>query len=255
MDGLSTGDPQVLFTAAPASARGIVVVLHGGRERSQAVVRGNQLAVLRMVLIARRIAAAGAGQLVVARVLNRLRGWNGQQMSPVQDARAAVELLRSRFGADLPICLVGHSMGGRTAMRVADEHGVRSVVGLAPWLPPGEPTAQLRGKRVLIVHGRGDRMTSAAGSAAFARSITRQGATVSYVDVPGEGHSMLRRQDAFDGLAAGFAAGTLLLSSAGASVGAVPPADDASPAAARTPTGTPGDLLRRALAGEPWLVA
>lgn len=254
MDDLSTTDPQVLFAAAPTSPRGIVVVLHGGRERSQAVVRANQLAVLRMALIARRIATAGTGQLVVARVLNRLRGWNGEQMSPVHDARAGVELLRARFGADLPICLVGHSMGGRTAMRMADEAGVRSVVGLAPWLPPGEPTAQLRGKRVLIVHGRADRMTSAAGSAAFARSIARQGATVTYVDVPGEGHSMLRRQDAFDGLAAGFAAGTLL-GGVQAQDAAARPAENGNGLGGRPATGVPGGLLGQALAGEPWLVA
>ncbi len=253
MDDLSTADPQVLFSAAPASPRGLVVVLHGGRERSEAVVRANQLAVLRMALIARRIAAAGAGQLVVARVLNRFRGWNGDQMSPVRDARGAMELLRSRFGADLPICLVGHSMGGRTAMRVAGEHGVRSVVGLAPWLPPGEPTAQLRGKQVLIVHGRADRMTSAAGSAAFARSIARQGATVSYVEVPREGHSMLRRQDAFDGLAAGFAAATLLGAGTATSDGS--PGGDSRRVGARIGAEVPADLLRKALAGEAWLVA
>ena len=233
---------RVVLTAAPEQARGIVVVLHGGRERSQAPVRGNQLAVLRMALTANRVAAA-AGRLVVARVVNQVRGWNGAAMAPVADARAALDELRERFGPDLPICLVGHSLGGRTAMRVADAAGVRSIVGLAPWLPPGEPTAQLRDRQVLILHGTRDRTTSPSASADFARSIARQGAAVSYVTVPGDGHGLMRRRHLVDGLTADFAVATL----AGTS------ADDL--AGHRTTSGRDTRLLRSVLAGEPWLAA
>ena len=233
--------PRLILTRAPKKPAGIVLVLHGGREDGWTPVRTHQLAVVRMIPIARRIAAAGRGQLAVVRVLDVVRGWNGAASSPVADAQWAVAHALERFG-DLPVGLVGHSMGGRAAMRAAGSPNVRSVVGLAPWLPAGEPTEQLRGKQVLIVHGSADRMTSPAGSAAFARSLAGVAAQVSYVEVPGEKHAMLRRRDAFDGLAAAFATGTLL-------------GPDAARTGRRTETGPLSNLLRQALAGNSWLVA
>ena len=176
-------DPKLIFTRAPKNPDGIALVLHGGREVGQAPVRGNQLAVVRMIPIAHRIAAAARGRLAIVRVLDVVRGWNGSAASPVADAEWAVSRTLERFG-DLPVSLVGHSMGGRAAMRAAGAPNVRSVVGLAPWLPPGEPTTQLRDKQVLIVHGSADRMTSPARSAAFARALVGVAAQVSYVERP-----------------------------------------------------------------------
>ena len=45
---------------------------------------------------------------------------------------------------DLPVVLLGHSMGARTAVAVADDPNVPGVVALAPWFPPGEPVEPLR---------------------------------------------------------------------------------------------------------------
>jgi alpha-beta hydrolase superfamily lysophospholipase len=233
--------PRLIVTAAPERPDGIVVVLHGGREHGRAPVRLNQLAVLRMVPIARRIAAAGQGRLAVVRVLDAVRGWNGVDASPVADARWAVGQTQERFG-DLPVALVGHSMGGRAAMRAADAPNVHAVVGLAPWLPAGEPTEQLRTRQVLIVHGTGDRMTDPNRSAAFAAALDGVAAQVSYVQVPGEKHAMLRRRDAFDGLAAGFVTGTLL-------------GPQSARIGRRTETAPLTNILRQSLAGERWLVA
>ena len=166
--------PRLITTAAPKRPDGIVLVLHGGRENGRSPVRANQLAVLRMVPIARRVAAAGRGRLAVVRVLDVVRGWNGADASPVADTHWAVEQCLERFG-DLPVGLIGHSMGGRAALRAAGARNARCVVGLAPWLPPGEPTEQLRGRRVLIVHGSADRMTSPAGTGQL-RQRPRRGA-------------------------------------------------------------------------------
>jgi hypothetical protein len=233
--------PRLVATAAPKSPDGIVLVLHGGRENDPSPVRASQLPVLRMIPIARRVAAAGHGRLAVVRVLDVVRGWNGPDAAPVADTRWAVEQCLERYG-DLPVGFIGHSMGGRAAMRAADAPNVRSVVGLAPWLPPGEPTSQLRGRRVLIVHGSADRMTSPDGSAAFARSLAGVAERISYVSVPDEKHAMLRRRDAFDGVAAAFTAATLL-------------GTDSASAGRRTKTDPVANVIRRALAGERWLVA
>jgi len=47
-------------TTPSADVRGIALVLHGGRETSTDPVRAHQLAVLRMVPFARRLASARA---------------------------------------------------------------------------------------------------------------------------------------------------------------------------------------------------
>lgn len=189
----------------------VVLVLHGGRELSSDPVRARQLAVLRMIPFARRIAHRGAGRVAVARLRYATRGWNAAAGSPapVADAEWALRRLTERFPG-LPIGLVGHSMGGRTALRVGGHPQVRGVVGLAPWLPEREPVGQLAGRRVLLMHGTADRMTSPAGTAAFAARIEAAGASVSLVSVYGEGHSMLRRAQLWHEMAAHFVLSTVL---------------------------------------------
>jgi acetyl esterase/lipase len=100
----------------------------------------------------------------------------------------------------------------------------------------------LRGKRVLLVHGSADRVTSPAQSAAFARSLAGIAEQVSFVDVPGEQHAMLRRRDAFDGLAAAYTTAALL-------------GPEAARSGRRTETGPLADTIRQAVAGQPWLTA
>jgi dienelactone hydrolase len=186
-----------------------VLVLHGGRENSVVPTRAGQLAALRMVPIARRINRLERDRLVVARLRYAVRGWNGELESPVSDARWALDQLSVRF-PDLPIGLVGHSMGGRTALRVAGHDGVRSVVALAPWLPRGEPTRQLAGRKVLLVHGSADRMTSPRGSAVVAEQLREAGVAASFIEIVGERHAMLRKPRLWHDLSAGFLTVTLL---------------------------------------------
>lgn len=192
-----------------ANPQGVVLVLHGGREASTEAVRSRQLAVLRMIPIARRIEAVGGGLLAVARLRYAVRGWNGDLRSPVGDTEWALEQLARRYPG-LPVGLVGHSMGGRTALRAGGHPAVRSVVGLAAWLPREEPLEHLAGRRVLLVHGNRDRMTSAKGSAATASRLQAAGVAASYVEIDGERHAMLRRPRLWHDLAAGFMAATLL---------------------------------------------
>ncbi|MFL6163464.1 MAG: dienelactone hydrolase family protein [Jatrophihabitantaceae bacterium] len=204
--------PRLVDVAAarnPAGAQAVVLLLHGGRAVSSQPVRSNQLAVLRMVPIARRIAAAGRGNLAVFRLRFGVRGWNGDQMSPVADANWALAELLGRY-PDRPIGLLGHSMGARTALRVGGHEGVRGIVGLAPWLLPGEPIRQLAGRQVLLIHGDQDRMTSATLSARFSDQLRSAGVTSSFVSVRGDGHAMLRRAVLWNELATAFLLGTLL---------------------------------------------
>jgi dienelactone hydrolase len=185
-----------------AVAGGVVVVAHGGRSRSTAPTTAYDPAVLRMIPVAAAIRRAVDGDgAVVRRPRFRVRGWNGPEASPVPDLNRALDDLAGRFG---PIVLVGHSMGGRAVMRAAGHPRVVAVAGLAPWLPPGEPVGQLAGRRVLLVHGTGDRVTSPAETWAYAdraREVT-QTATIEVRDTE---HAMLRRARLWHHLAADFA--------------------------------------------------
>jgi dienelactone hydrolase len=137
----------------------------------------------------------------------RYRGWNGDEMSPVPDARWALDEVRRCHG-DVPVVLIGHSMGGRTAQRVADDASVRGVAALAPWLFDTEPTEQLAGRAVRIAHGDGDKVTSARASRRYADRAARY-TDVRYVTVRRDMHAMLVRARTWHRLATTFALGVL----------------------------------------------
>ena len=122
----------------------------------------------------------------------RVAGWNGMAADAFADVRWSLDRIRAEHGTDVPIVLVGHSMGGRAVLRAGGEPQVAAVCALAPWTPPGEPVGHLRGATVAILHGRGDRWVPAALSAEFAVRAEEAGARVARFTVAG-GHSMVRR--------------------------------------------------------------
>lgn len=201
---------RLIDTVAPGSPQGVALVLHGGAARRDSMrVSPTQLSVLRMVPIATRIAHATKRQVAVLRLLNSARGWDAHH-TPVDDVRWALGQVAERFGPGLPVSLVGHSLGGRAALLAAREPSVVSAVALNPWVYPEEGRTDVSGRQVLIVHGDEDRVARPRNAAAVARNLARTAEHVGYVTVTGGKHAMLRRHDVFDGLAAGFAAATLL---------------------------------------------
>jgi pimeloyl-ACP methyl ester carboxylesterase len=201
--------PRLIDVSAPDDATGTVLVLHGGGGRGgQMPVSPTQLSVLRMIPVASRIARAGRGRLEVYRLLNSRRGWDTSH-TPVADVHWALDELSRRAGGPRPVCLVGHSLGGRAALLAGGLPAVRGVVALAPWVTASDSPAGLAGRRVLIVHGTRDRVASPERSAALARRIEGS-ADVEYVAVEGGRHAMLRHHGQFTRRAASFAAETLL---------------------------------------------
>lgn len=205
----------------PATRRPVtaaVLVLHGGRPAGRQAADGLRLPFLRMVPFARSVAAAGARCGVdVALLRYRYRGWNEPDLDPVQDARWALGDLRSRHG-DVPVVLVGHSMGGRAALRVGGDAGVVGVAGLAPWIERGEPYAHLAGQTVLIAHGDRERMTDPRASRWFAERVATISDRVARFEVHGDGHAMLRRAASWHDLVTRFALGALGLEPFGEAV-------------------------------------
>ena len=198
-----TASPPEAVTGVPL--KGIVVVAHGGQEVSTKPTTAVQPAVLRMVPIARAIGnALSDAEIRVLRPRFTVRGWNEDAASPVGDLVAVLDGIRARYGSTVPVTLVGHSMGARAALRAAGHPSVRAVAALAPWVPPGEPVAQLSGRRVLLAHGDRDKITRPRDTWAFAeraRAVTQ----VTAIEVSADGHAMLRRAGLWHALAAEFA--------------------------------------------------
>ncbi|MDR6416210.1 pimeloyl-ACP methyl ester carboxylesterase [Pseudarthrobacter sulfonivorans] len=195
---------SITVLAASGTTRGVALVLHGGRAHSYEPVEPRQLSPLRMIPFARHLHRAGNDYgLAVWSLRNSVRGWNGQDMSALHDARWALQKINAQHPG-IPVYLVGHSMGGLTAVCAADNPQVDAVVALAPWLSPETPAARVAGRKVLIVHGTGDRMTSPAQSLKFARRAAGPAASMQYVSLQGAGHFMIRRVRMWHSLATGF---------------------------------------------------
>ncbi|MFJ9817471.1 alpha/beta hydrolase [Streptomyces sp. NPDC101151] len=206
----------------PPSPRAAVLFLHGGKEDSRARSRPWQPAALRMKPFIRAVAAATRDDgILLAEVRYRVQGWNGHDADPVQDAQRALAELGHRFGR-IPTVLVGHSMGGRAALRAAAAPQVCAVLALAPWCPDGEPVAHLRGKSVIVLHGERDRVTDPHASVSFAQRAGAAGARTETRLLAGGDHAMLRHIGAWHRTASSTVVG-LLAARPGARSGVRPP--------------------------------
>lgn len=169
-------------------AHGVVLVLHGGKEHSTRPPSRWYGGYWRMIPFARDLGRAPG--LAVWQLLNTVKGWN--DLDPVRDARQALEEIR-RVHPDVPVAVIGHSMGGRVALRVADDPAVVGVCALAPWTPEDEPVEQLAGRTVLIAHGNWDRITEPELSYAYAERAKEVTDAVARFDVRGDAHALLLR--------------------------------------------------------------
>lgn len=199
--------PRLIETLAPRDPAAVALVLHGGADRPDMPgVSPTQLSVLRMIPTAKAVARAGRGRLAVLRLLNTRRGWDTHH-TPVDDVRWALGQVGERYG-DLPVGLVGHSLGGRAALLAGALDPVRSVVALNPWVYPDDGVP-LPGRRVLVVHGTADRIARLDRAESVVERLRRT-TDVELATIEGGKHAMLRHHREFDGRAARFTADVLL---------------------------------------------
>ena len=185
-------EPRLEVRTADGATSAVALFCHGGTIASDEPPKERALSLARMRAVEQFVAATGTGRGLTTGLLRyRVAGWNGIAADAYADVRWALDRIRAEHG-DVPVVLVGHSMGGRAVLRAGGEPQVAAVCALAPWTPPGEPVAHLRGATVAILHGRGDRWVPAALSAEFAVRAQQAGAHVARFTVAG-GHSMVRR--------------------------------------------------------------
>jgi pimeloyl-ACP methyl ester carboxylesterase len=180
--------PGVDLVAAPGDATDLVLLAHGGLERSLASPNAWRPPILRMwpLALAARSAAPDAA---IGLMRYRYRGWNDPEAHPAEDLRTVLDRLTPRFNR---VLLIGHSMGGRAVIAAGNHPLVSGILGLAPWLPDAEPLVALRGP-VVLAHGDLDRITDPRQTAQYAARLRTAGHPVALLTVTGEKHAMLHR--------------------------------------------------------------
>lgn len=186
--------PELTRREPAPQTRGIVLMLHGGAKAGSKPVGGRSASLRRTTAMRDVLEPRVLGEGMSLWLLRfGVRGWNagvGPQPSPVPDARWALDRAAEEHPG-VPVVLLGHSMGGRTAVHVADHPNVVGVVGLAPWLEPSDPVSTLTGRHLVAGHGSRDKITSARMTEAYvdhARPVT---ASAEFVDMGRLGHYML----------------------------------------------------------------
>ena len=187
------------------SASGYVLVLPGGKVRSDRPSRSWQLANLRMAFVSRALRRRLGPDVRVQQVRYRLRGWNSPRLDALHDAEAVLDRARERFEPQ-QIAVVGHSMGGRVAAHLAARDDVGSVVALAPWWVGDDGDLIPVSTRLLVLHGTTDTWTDPRASRAQSLRAEQRGVDAEWVGLHGAGHYMLRRAREWHRLTSDFVA-------------------------------------------------
>ncbi|MFD4862446.1 alpha/beta hydrolase family protein [Streptomyces atratus] len=202
----------VRTAGAPSAVSGVVLLLPDGEADSHR--RPSPLSYALQLPLARTLARAGREDGLAAHVVRyRCRGWNATDSQLAADARWAVDEVVRRYG-DVPVCLAGHGMGGRAALRAGGHAAVNSVLAMAPWLPDSstdepEPVKHLLGRQVLLVHGTNDARTDPELSFRLAERAKKANRDTCRFEVHSDGHSLRQHRAEVVALATDFVRGSL----------------------------------------------
>lgn len=191
---------------------GVVLLLPDGEPYSHR--RPSPLTYALQLPLARSLARAGGTDGLAAHVVHyRCRGWNTTEAHLAADAEWAVDEVVRRYG-DVPVCLAGHGMGGRAALRAGGHPAVTSVLSMAPWLPGDpdaepEPVKHLVGRQVLLVHGTNDARSDPELSFRLAERAKKSNRDTCRFEVHSDGHALRQHHTEVAALAADFVRGSL----------------------------------------------
>ncbi|MFE6683804.1 alpha/beta hydrolase family protein [Streptomyces sp. NPDC057729] len=202
----------VRTAGAPTAVSGVVLLLPDGEADSHR--RPSPLSYALQLPLARTLARAGQEDGLAAHVVRySCRGWNATDAQLAADARWAVDEVVRRYG-DVPVCLVGHGMGGRAALRAGGHAAVGSVLAMAPWLPEDardepEPVKHLLGRHVLLVHGTNDARTDPELSFRLAERAKKANRDTCRFEVHSDGHGLRQHRAEVAALVTDFVRGSL----------------------------------------------
>lgn len=185
--------------------RGCILVLPGGKVRSERASRCWQLANLRMVFVVAALRRRLGPDVEVRRVQYRCRGWNSPRLDALHDAKIVLDDARRRYEPK-EIAIVGHSMGGRVAAHLSAQGDVGTVVALAPWWIGQDGDLVPVGTRLLVVHGDADTWTDPRGSRDQTSRARLRGLDAHWLGLAGAGHYMVRRWSDWHRLVTDFVA-------------------------------------------------
>ncbi|MGN6161734.1 MAG: alpha/beta fold hydrolase [Marmoricola sp.] len=184
---------ELLWAARePDQVAAVVLYLHGGTVRSVRPVTRSAATYQRARLLRDALAPSLARDDIASALLRyNVRGWNAKagEPAPLADARWAIDQVVARH--DVPVVLVGHSMGARTGLAVAQHPSVIGLVALAPWFPANEDVSPLTGRHLAVLHGTNDRITSPRESRIVAERAASVASSMEYIALPGLGHYLI----------------------------------------------------------------
>ncbi|MEU9091223.1 alpha/beta hydrolase [Streptomyces sp. NPDC048428] len=202
----------VRTAGASTTVSGVVLLLPDGEPYSYR--RPSPLSYALRLPLARFLARASGDDGLAAHVVHyRCRGWNTTDAHLAADAEWAVDEVVRRYG-DIPVCLAGHGMGGRAALRAGGHPAVTSVLAMAPWLPGDpdaepEPVKHLVGRQVLLVHGTNDARCDPELSFRLAERAKKSNRDTCRFEVHSDGHALRQHNAEVSALAADFIRGSL----------------------------------------------
>jgi len=218
--------PRLDLVSAPAEARDLVLLAHGGQEHSMRDPHDWRAPLLRMWPFA-AAARDAVPYAAVGLIRYRYRGWNGVHAHAAADLRVVLDGLPQQYAR---VALIGHSMGGRAVLRSGDHERVAGVLGLAPWVDRSDALVELPDRVVVLAHGDADRITSPKSTGHYARQLREAGCRVAHLTVAGETHALLRRHGDWDELVRRFVRHTFAPDGSTAELAALLSDDPARPA-------------------------
>ncbi|MFE0459642.1 alpha/beta hydrolase [Kitasatospora sp. NPDC058965] len=195
--------PKLTDRQGEGAVKGVALLLPGGAVRSH--FGPLKIAELGLRELQVELTERGRPHGIAVHLLRyRYAGWNGADADTATDTRWALAELAARYG-EVPVVLIGNSLGGRAAFWEAGDPRVVGVAGIAPWLPEGDPVAHLAGRQVLIIHGDRDRSAaSAAKSLAYAERARAVVPGLARYEAAGGNHYLVKQADPVRALTTAF---------------------------------------------------
>lgn len=178
-----TGDVE---SSTPA----VAVLMHGSTLGFTSLPAWMAPAPWRMQLFAAGIDRRSGSRIAVLRLRYPDRDLRSQFRGALRDTAAALAHIQ-QIAPRARIGLVGHSNGGRVALRLSADARIHAVAALAPWLLPSDRIKPRRGTPLLLMHGSLDFVTSPRLTAELAARLRHGGADVDYESVSGDNHFLL----------------------------------------------------------------